>query len=172
MQLKPLTVRITAQTQASITVWVPERFMLQWRYVMSDLTVTQACAYAREIMRPHTKWNNQRLLAARCAVAGVQQGDMPRYFSLYERRHSTRPSEHHIRASSRGGGRDNNIVTLPRGFHASWHELLGNSMPQELPTILGRIMQDGQRWSAEAIAREIAMIGEGTDAELAHRRAG
>lgn len=58
---------------------------------------------------------------------------------------------HHVRPRSRGGNNDDNVVSLPRKFHETWHYLFGNMTVDEVHRFIDIIMQPNRRFSGSDI---------------------
>ena len=60
-------------------------------------------------------------------------------------------NRHHITPRSRilpGYDEDkDNIVRLPKDFHASWHWMFGNATPEEVCRLINIIMRPGETWT-------------------------
>jgi len=70
-------------------------------------------------------------------------------------RHQTK---HHILPSSRGGDSEDNIVLLPRDWHAIWHHLFGNMTMEEVHHFIDIVMQPNQLWTKQRLLIMIEAI--------------
>lgn len=70
----------------------------------------------------------------------------------------SKPSRHHIRPRSRGGGKRRNLVVLPRGWHSAWHDLFGNLTPEEAMEVITIVMRPDTSWTYEDIDNLIINI--------------
>ena len=55
---------------------------------------------------------------------------------------------HHIIPRARGGGSRNNIVVLPRSFHAALHTVFQDLKPEEYAAFLMEVLEPGKRWTS------------------------
>ena len=63
---------------------------------------------------------------------------------LRKHRHHTR---HHVNPTSRGYGDEDNIVLLPRAWHAMWHQLFVNLTLDEVHDYIDLVMQPNHTWT-------------------------
>lgn len=62
-------------------------------------------------------------------------------------------NRHHVVPKSRGGGRRDNLVVLPVGFHDALHAVFGNLNPDEYMDFLEAVMVPGTSWTNAELDR-------------------
>jgi len=57
--------------------------------------------------------------------------------------------KHHVCPKARKGGRRNNIVKLPVGFHRALHQVFQDLKPEEYALFLDTVLVPGTEWTSK-----------------------
>lgn len=137
----------------------PRGYLADWLGIFDDLAVEEMHTFVDHIMVAGRKWTYEKLFDTRAEVGRQSRSAIRRRKRTVHLGQDAKSSVHHLLASSRGGERRGNTVTLPRGFHSLWHQVFANLTVTEVHAFIDIVMHSSTKWHYETLrAAQITLM--------------